>query len=460
MYKKRNDTPIIVQQKILATRLFITLLLFITFVLVLITGFDQRTKTITLDTPSALQFENLVNTNAVAVSCPCSKIAIPYSRFITLVPTLHQICLSDFLSDDWMDRLVFSTSSDAIPYYHLDIRSYGLTTFRTLRNLCTVMNATLMDALKNFQTIQLISIQALSHEQWKREVHTIITDFQSTIADTFRQTSQMAHEIIHGNQLLTTTLSNVFAQSQFNDSGIAFSVQLQLGIRLNANDTSSSCSCLLDTCTQQLAFYNISDSYTTPILLFSIPGMRSACYPLDGFRLSTLECWFNETCITLLRMHLAPISVEQIIPALDTTKQRRFSLSATLGEILDEMMIEEWTNVTNYEAYFSTCRPLTCNYLIFHRLDLLYTITTVISIFGGLCVILRKFCPLLIRFYVRFRVQCQPYRVNPSAGISILICLKIILITKLCFHSLRLWLGCSQNKSQPINTCTPSNFNR
>jgi hypothetical protein len=241
-------------------------------------------------------------------------------------------------------------------------------------------------------------------------------EFQINTPNTFKQLVTIARETINGNQLLTTKQSNFFAQAKFNTFGRFASYQSYLGIKLLANDTLPSCSCLLDTCTQQLGFYNGDDSSVSPEPLFTIPGILSACYPFDGLRLSTLECWFNETCISLIRAHLTPISVEQYIPALKSSIEKRFTPSTLLGDIIDELMIEEWTNTTDYEAYYSSCRPLTCTYTYFHRLDWLYTVTTLIALFGGLSVSFRIICPLLVKCYAALRIQFGRHRILTSSG--------------------------------------------
>lgn len=444
VYAKRNNNMSASRLQIISTRLYLGFLLSAALILVLVTGLDQRIKTVVITMPSVAKFENLFNTQQSTLSCPCSNVAITHSKFFSLTPTLHQICSSDFLSDDWLDRLVHSSPWQSTPYYYLDIRSYGLNMFRAIRTLCSVVNATIMNALTTFNNTQLITTQTLSRQQFQSQVQILITEFQLNTPYTFKQLMHIAREFINGNQLLTITVSNFYARIKFDSSDSSLDWQIYLGIKLSQNDTFPSCSCLLDTCSQPLGFFNWNDSSVSYTLVLTVPGMWSACYPLDGLRMSTLECWFNETCISLIRAHLIPVAVEQYIPALEFNKQKRFTPSTSLGDIIEELMIEEWSNATNYEAYYMACRPLTCTYTYFHRLDWLYTVTTLISLFGGLSISFRMICTLLVRYYARLYTRFTQRRtIAPSSKllyfIQIIAYLGInIILSNLSFLSIKI----------------------
>ena len=411
LFARRNSETGVVRKQILSTRLYIGCLVIFTLILVLATGVDVRMRTTNIAMPTISQFENLFEAGKLPRSCPCSQLAIPYSEFLSLIPTFHQICSSKLISDDWLDRLGYSGTTRPI-YYYLDVRSYGLDMFRTLQTFCSLANSTVTDAMTNFLANDWVSNQVWPRQQFQEQIQAFIIDFQSTMKNTFKQELNMAHEANQGNQLLSSRVSNFFFDGTFNNDSHLISVRTYMGTILSTTDMLPTCSCLLNTCSQPLGFFNTSNNGQTVALIVEIPGMYSACYALDGFRLSTLECWFNETCIEIVISHLTPYPVEPQIDLLNSSMLIQFSPITTIGDIVDVLMIEEWTNMINYEMYYKTCKPLTCTYTSYHRFDWVYIITVLAAVFGGLCVALRVICPFLINLYF----SCRRNRAETAEG--------------------------------------------
>ncbi|CAF4145952.1 unnamed protein product, partial [Adineta steineri] len=57
------------------------------------------------------------------LSCPCSKVAIPYKDFVNHTITYHPICSSIFVSEQWIQAL-----------YVEDASRYGTGDFRSTAN--------------------------------------------------------------------------------------------------------------------------------------------------------------------------------------------------------------------------------------------------------------------------------------------------------------------------------------
>lgn len=402
IFSNRNSEASVVRKQILSTRLYIASLLSFTLILVTAIEFNPRIRTNTVVMPTRAQFETLFQSGKLPQSCPCSQIAIPRSKFISLTPIFHQVCSSQLVTEDWIDRASYSDPTQP-SYHYLDFRSYGIDSFRALMSLCSIANTTSDNAIKSLLTTDWISTQVLPYEQFDDEVQTIIIDFQSSLKNIFKQVFQLARQITHGNQLLSGTVSNFNFDGMFDSSGHLTSVRTYMGTELSTNNTSMLCSCLLNTCNQQLGFFNASANEDIAALIVNIPGMRSACYPSDALRISTLECWFNESCIALVLAHLTPFLVEAQLDALNTSMLIRFSPTTTVGDIIDELMIEEWINQTDYDAYYNSCKPVSCVYISYERFNWLYTFTILTAVFGGLCVFLRVICPFLITLWLSYR---------------------------------------------------------
>jgi hypothetical protein len=402
LFARRHSEASDVREQILTTRFYIGCLFVFTLILVSVTTLEQQIKTTIISIPTVTEFENLFQNGKLPNSCPCSQIAIQRSEFISLIPTFHQVCSSELITEDWLDRLSYTTNTRSV-YYYLDIRSYGLDMFRTILSFCLLANETTTDAMTSFLTTDWVSTQVLSRQQFYEQVQALMIDFQLGIENTFKQAFSIAREINQGNQVLSSRVSNFFFNGLFDSNGHLISVQTYIGTMSSVTDILPSCSCVLNTCSQPSGFFDLNNDGQTFKLIFEVPGMYSACYPLDGLRISTFECWFNETCIKLVLSYLAPFPVETQYDPLNSSMLIRFSPTTTIGDIIDDVMIEQWTNVTNYETYYKMCRPLTCTYSSYRRFDWLYTITILTAVFGGLSVSLRIACALLIKLYVNCR---------------------------------------------------------
>ncbi|CAF2971217.1 unnamed protein product [Rotaria sp. Silwood2] len=79
-----------------------------------------------------------------------------------------------------------------------------------------------------------------------------------------------------------------------------------------------------------------------------------------------------------------PEVLSLIINPLNRSIPSRFSLVTPIGTIIDELFIENWANITSYEVYYNTCAPIICNYKYTQRRGILYMITSLLSLYGGL----------------------------------------------------------------------------
>ena len=411
LFKKRDSGAVQVQQQILTTRLYIGSLLGFTIVLVAITALEPRIETITLVTPSVSQFEELYQSEKLPYSCPCSEIAIQRSNFITLSPLYHQVCSSALVTDDWLDRLSYSTDTRS-KYYYFDIRSYGLDMFRTILSFCSFANQTTTDAIFNFLSAYWIGNRVVPREQFHQQIEAVLGDFQSSLKYSFKQWFTIAREVMQGNQVLSSRQSNFFFDALFDESGDLMHVQTYLGIKLSTNGTLPTCSCVSSTCSQPLGFFRFNDFIQNFILIIEVPGMFSACYPLDALRVSTLECWFNSTCINMVFSNLNPFPVERQFEPLNASVLINYAPTTPIGDIIDHLMIEQLLNDTQYEKYYNSCKPLVCTYTSIDRFDWLYIITTFLGVFSGLSLCLRLICPLVIKIYIRLKQRRTIIRID------------------------------------------------
>ncbi|CAF4179478.1 unnamed protein product [Adineta steineri] len=138
------------------------------------------------------------------------------------------------------------------------------------------------------------------------------------------------------------------------------------------------------------------------------------CTPSESFLQSTLECFYNYSCINIIQTQTNS-SYEMNSPPL-ITGGSRFPINTTINDLVNDLFVENWLTAVNYSLYFDQCSPKLCSYTYIQELNSFYTVTSVLSISGGIMFILKWISPILVRLLVainRYRkkrtnvVQCE-----------------------------------------------------
>ncbi|CAF1196446.1 unnamed protein product [Adineta steineri] len=83
-----------------------------------------QTRTVTISSITPSLFDQLRREHGETLSCPCSKITIPYNEFVTNNVSFHPLCSSLFVSQQWIEALYLFDSSIYLP---MDFRTTGST---------------------------------------------------------------------------------------------------------------------------------------------------------------------------------------------------------------------------------------------------------------------------------------------------------------------------------------------
>ncbi|CAF4349875.1 unnamed protein product, partial [Adineta steineri] len=130
----------------------------------------------------------------------------------------------------------------------------------------------------------------------------------------------------------------------------------------------------------------IDPNYNTTVL----PDVVASCLPVYGIRLSTLECFFDSNYILNLASIASTLSTTiWIAKPLNASTPSNYSSNTLIGSIADSLFVEDWGIKSNYSSYFSSCAPYSCSYKYTDHNTILYIITTMLGLYGGLVVILR-----------------------------------------------------------------------
>ena len=189
--------------------------------------------------------------------------------------------------------------------------------------------------------------------------------------------------------------------------------------RLFAN---SSCNCVLSgDCQQPLRI-------GPPDLV--LPGLVVGCTPMHGFRLSTLECLFSSNCTNTILNYLhyytqdngsepsnftipnkLPLSA---VPLLESDRGN-FKKTDRIGSLLDASFIDQSNQTVSYENYFAACSPSNCYYTYVKSNDILYILTSLLGLYGGLTISLRLIIWNAARIYqgIKRRIRTRATPIEP-----------------------------------------------
>jgi hypothetical protein len=373
---------------IIITRVYLVVLTVVLIALGIFIWSQFETTTVTIDNPDKEQLDELL----LDADCPCSRISLSYGEFISLKPILHQVCHSEFVSDRWIKALF--SDSNATYYYFKDFRTFGSAQFQALAAFCRLSESYLEQSIDSFKKSTFISSQSLSKTNFEREINSSIAQFQETVSRTFATQLELIRRITTSNRLISGLQTNyIFIQGG--------AVQTE-PVTYHRKD-GTYCSCSLDfRCTSDAVFNSIFDAQTqydyvshnnTPLR-----GIKSGCLPVNSILASTLECFYNQTCVDSLVSFFPP---NENFSAMTVTNKSRFSPYATVQSIVDHLMVEDWIIDVSYQKYYDRCAPLSCTYSKEKRHSLVFVLTQLISLLGSLIFVLRLMIPIIVRFIIK-----------------------------------------------------------
>ena len=159
------------------------------------------------------------------------------------------------------------------------------------------------------------------------------------------------------------------------------------------------CSCgLHSNCTTQASFIRTNSTEVNPI-----KGSKIGCTPSESFLASTLECFYDQSCINLIQEYTNYTNdtnaTNSPLPLSTTTNQS--SINTTIAELINNLFVEQWITTKNYSLYYEQCAPLLCSYTYIQQFNLLYTVTLLIGLQGGLTIVLKWICPKIVHIIVK-----------------------------------------------------------
>ncbi|CAF1157256.1 unnamed protein product, partial [Didymodactylos carnosus] len=375
-----------------ATRLFILCLTISMVILISYTTLTTVTITVKIEQPTSFVFlQQLYPKYNQTLNCPCTQISIKYKEFISFQPTFHQVCSSDFISQSWFnyDPVDFSMVA-------LDFRVTMSSSFLALLTFCKLSIETIQNTLLVFNSSTFVTSNVISENLFQVRAVEFISLFQETTIKSFQNSLKMISETTQGNALA----ASIYIVLD-NSSHQLLSVSPFFSIN---NNTGEICWCKVNkSCVIDSAIYSLwTPDYTDIPTLFNIPHFYIGCYIIESLLLSTLECFFNQSCLDSINTYLYSMSLYPFnATIMNSSLESQYKISTPIGEIVQQLMIEQWNDQIFYDQYYSACQPIECTYTYQKQADLIYMITTIIGLLGGVTTVLKLLIPSFVSFLSR-----------------------------------------------------------
>ncbi|CAF4888015.1 unnamed protein product [Rotaria sp. Silwood1] len=386
---------------IIATRLYIFLIIICLIILGFYTSFLKHSHTYTVEKPSLSRFKELHSMYESTLNCPCSRFSMSHARIMSLTPRYHSICSSEFIEDDWLSYFGrVEIDMTIVRFTSADFRVGGQSFFELMRTLCKLSHTTIENALNVFRSNRLVTMNVISNLQFNIETMTRLKRFEQQTIRSFLNLIYLIRSSIKTNQLAEEMMSSTSPASKYINETSKWTFFFR-----SRHFYTNSCSCgVSDECSRSTGFYFQKRNSSIDILNITIPGLLLGCYAIDSVLLSTLECLYEKNCVKLLVDNYDFDVVGLVRPLNNRAAQiqplqhenSRFYPNTIISEIVSQAFVEDWINSTNYTSYYERCAPSQCTYTIRKRLNI-DILAKMLGFYGGLVIILEIILPLLVR---------------------------------------------------------------
>ncbi len=295
-------------------------------------------------------------------------------------------------------------TSDLSSYEQKDYRRFVSAHFQFLSGLCKLSNDTVNIAIQQFHSLLFPTDELLSEKKFSTHLNLLLETSKSNALKTFTRLLFLIRSINHGNAFI----------SNYGTNFEYFIPQFLIGMQY-ANTRplryDNNCSCgEYSSCTSEANFTG-----SKPSEMILIKGLKIGCTPSESFLGSTLECFYNQSCINLIQQYTKMNSTYSLDPL--SIRRTRFSMNTTVDELISDLFIEQWKTTLNYSSYFEQCLPLICKYTYIQKYNIFHSLTVLIGLQGGFTIILQWICPKLVTILYKL-YQYRKKRTNVVQPIS------------------------------------------
>ena len=334
----------------------------------------EETTYETLNEPKESDFVELRRAYGSVVNCQCSRKIVLYGTFSSRSARLHQVCTSQYVQTAWIESILNSGARSNL--VQGEFRTYALGYFLTLRYLCESAQ----------RTVQMTEWEISNRGIWKSGIITrdeliagIYVVMNQTIVQriiNFKTLLLTGRGLTHGNQLMDVFSSNWMFSPIDIHQPMGSRVQNKPSFR------GSNCSC------------SVSSDCTEPVLINGqlVPGFVQGCSALDSVLRSTLICLYDQKCLDLIN-----VGHSSLAQPLALSATSRFTSNSTVQDLVEYGFQEGWSLHADYSQFVSECASDSCTYAVPLRKTAIEIVTLILSLYGGLTLILRFIVPRVFR---------------------------------------------------------------
>lgn len=384
--------------QLISTRIYFFLLIFILCLITIYTSIIERSLTKTFYQPTINDYENLVEKYPNEVNCPCTQIAIPYEKFIRQlqVTAYHPVCFTTTLSNG----LHFGTVTDISKAINgPDFDSWKQIFIDGVQSLCELSRSIAENRILTFKTSNFYVYRMISRLLYTNMTNSTLDEFYRSVSTDFEQTMNLIRSLSKNNALISMFSANWNFKQQITPNSSVNETFSTIPVSYYNPRTNETCSCATSrTCEMPVYTFVVGGTveYTPPGVVFS-------CFLLEAILKSSLSCFFSMDCLSRHRyLTRATDSIEYYMDSsysmLLNESETRFSINDTLETLSNQLFIESWRVNHSYENFFNACAPNYCAYTHRYRFDSLEVLTTLLSVYATLSMVLRLVVPHLITF--------------------------------------------------------------
>ncbi|CAF0800094.1 unnamed protein product [Adineta steineri] len=376
----------IVRQERYTTRLYIILSTIALIIFTTFTSIAQQTTRINSESISSDKFIQLYHKYPQTLDCPCTQTTIDYELIFSIKPQYHEVCSSEFVSSKWIN-IEFNKFSMK-NFLTNDFRYQSQFHFQLLSTLCQMANETIEDSLQSFYRTKFVTNKVFDPQSFQTQIDSIVEDFKKSLPASFRRVIQLIKTNYKINQFITP-MNSIFSSDEY----IALSPLMHTPPEELLNETdlcfsSSGLQCYRKTMIKENENDNI------------IPGMVQSWFPFEALLMSTLECFYNETCLSYIKEFIKSSQSSVNITTLKSSSlnNNQYDRIETLA---NRLFIRSWDiNESSYQSYFNHCRPLTYQYSYKSRLRFIYVVGRTIGFMGGISLFLHLLLPFIVKLLI------------------------------------------------------------
>ena len=372
----------------LATRLYLVLLISSFTILTLYTISQKQIMTKEFNKPSFETYKQLIQNYGDQLKCSCSSISSTYGQFIKIEPVFHEICSSSFVSDEVVDGFEFNTLSNIV-FGKKDYRNLMLPHLQYLRGLCQLSNQSINSSIEQLLSTSFVSKDLLFENGFDKQIDDLIEQTKQNAPANLNAIFFLIRNINFGNAIVSTRGTNFY---------YLYELGMQIGNLMSAETEiyDNDCSCALHlNCTSQAYFSTMIFFEKAPI-----KGLRIGCILTESLLSSTLECFYDSSCVSMIKEYMY---YTHPLQPLSTTKTNQSQIHLSIGDLVKNLFIDRWITTKNYSSYYQQCSPQLCSYSYIEQVNLVYIASFLLGFYGGLSIVLQWICPRVIQFMVAIK---------------------------------------------------------